>query len=67
VDFAKQHQSVFSGILRENMLGANLFTLERLNMVVSILSKVWKFFSYLILLIRNVLWRFACAKLLTTL
>ncbi|GJN19280.1 hypothetical protein PR202_gb06537 [Eleusine coracana subsp. coracana] len=40
VDFAKQHQSVFNSILRENMSGANLFTLERLNMVVSILSKV---------------------------
>ncbi|KAK3156306.1 hypothetical protein QOZ80_2AG0105440 [Eleusine coracana subsp. coracana] len=43
VDFAKQHQSVFNGILRENMSGANLFTLERLNMVVSILSKVWAY------------------------
>ncbi|KAL6604475.1 hypothetical protein ACP70R_042902 [Stipagrostis hirtigluma subsp. patula] len=51
VDFAKQHQSVFNSILRENLSGANLFTLERLNMVVYILSKVWSYeeneeFSY---------------------
>ncbi|TVU02504.1 hypothetical protein EJB05_51989 [Eragrostis curvula] len=43
MDFAKQHQSVFNSILRENVSGANLFTLERLNMVVSILSKVWAY------------------------
>ncbi|CAL4889322.1 unnamed protein product [Urochloa decumbens] len=43
VDFAKQHQSVFNSILRENMSGANLFTLERLSLVVSILSKVWAY------------------------
>ncbi|KAG2649317.1 nuclear pore complex protein NUP205-like isoform X3 [Panicum virgatum] len=43
VDFAKQHQSVFSSILRENVSGANLFTLERLSLVVSILSKVWAY------------------------
>jgi nuclear pore complex protein Nup205 len=41
VDFAKQHQSVFNSILRENMPGANLFTLERLSLVVSVLSKVY--------------------------
>ncbi|KAL6888297.1 hypothetical protein ACP4OV_009323 [Aristida adscensionis] len=51
VDFAKQHQSVFNTILRENISGANLFTLERLSMVVYILSKVWSYeeneeFSY---------------------
>ncbi|RLN07047.1 hypothetical protein C2845_PM11G20510 [Panicum miliaceum] len=43
VDFAKQHQSVFNSILRENVSGANLFTLERLSLVVSILSKVWAY------------------------
>jgi nuclear pore complex protein Nup205 len=40
VDFAKQNQPIFNSILRENISGANAFTLERLNMVVSILSKV---------------------------
>uniref|UniRef100_A0A0D9VDH3 Nuclear pore complex protein NUP205 n=1 Tax=Leersia perrieri TaxID=77586 RepID=A0A0D9VDH3_9ORYZ len=40
VDFAKQHQSVFSSILRENISGANISILERLNMVISILGKV---------------------------
>uniref|UniRef100_A0A0E0JX12 Nuclear pore complex protein NUP205 n=1 Tax=Oryza punctata TaxID=4537 RepID=A0A0E0JX12_ORYPU len=39
VDFAKQHQPVFNNILRESISGANIFTLERLNMVVSILGK----------------------------
>jgi nuclear pore complex protein Nup205 len=43
VDFSKQHQSVFNSILRENVSGANLFTLERLSLVVSILSKVWAY------------------------
>ncbi|KAM0844864.1 hypothetical protein ACQ4PT_056786 [Festuca glaucescens] len=43
VDFAKQNQSIFNSILRENISGANAFTLERLNMVVSILSKVWAY------------------------
>ncbi|WVZ77434.1 hypothetical protein U9M48_025299 [Paspalum notatum var. saurae] len=43
VDFAKQHRSLFSTILRENISGANLFTLEQLSMVVSILSKVWAY------------------------
>ncbi|KAG2656841.1 nuclear pore complex protein NUP205-like isoform X2 [Panicum virgatum] len=43
VDFAKRHQSVFNSILRENISGANLFTLERLSLVVSILSKVWAY------------------------
>ncbi|CAD6247641.1 unnamed protein product [Miscanthus lutarioriparius] len=43
VDFAKQHQSVFNSILRENMTGANLLTLEQLSMAVSILSKVWAY------------------------
>ncbi|KAG0532241.1 hypothetical protein BDA96_04G092100 [Sorghum bicolor] len=43
VDFTKQHQSVFNSILRENMTGANLLTLEQLNMAVSILSKVWAY------------------------
>ncbi|KAG8058444.1 hypothetical protein GUJ93_ZPchr0002g26266 [Zizania palustris] len=43
VDFAKQHQFIFNSILRENISGANMFTLERLNMVVSILSKVWAY------------------------
>jgi nuclear pore complex protein Nup205 len=40
VDFAKQHQPVFNIILRESISGANIFNLERLNMVVSILGKV---------------------------
>lgn len=43
VDFVKQHQSVFNSILRENMTGANLLTLEQLSMAVSILSKVWAY------------------------
>ena len=43
VDFAKQHQSIFNSILRENISGANAFSLERLNMVVSILSKIWAY------------------------
>ncbi|AQK69479.1 Nuclear pore complex protein NUP205 [Zea mays] len=43
VDFAKQHQSVFNSILRENMTGTNLLTLEQLSMAVSILSKVWAY------------------------
>nr|CAB3449258.1 unnamed protein product [Digitaria exilis] len=43
VDFAKQHQSVFNSILRESIPGANLITLERLSLVVSILSKVWAY------------------------
>ncbi|XP_037446873.1 nuclear pore complex protein NUP205-like [Triticum dicoccoides] len=43
VDFAKQHQSIFDSILRENISGANAFSLERLNMVVSILSKIWAY------------------------
>ncbi|PUZ74590.1 hypothetical protein GQ55_1G077200 [Panicum hallii var. hallii] len=43
VDFSKQHQSVFNSILRENVSGANLFALERLSLVVSILSKVWAY------------------------
>jgi len=43
VDFAKRHQSVFNSILRENISGANLFTLEWLSLVVSILSKVWAY------------------------
>nr|CAB3446029.1 unnamed protein product [Digitaria exilis] len=43
VDFAKQHQSVFNSILRESMPGANLIALERLSLVVSILSKVWAY------------------------
>ncbi|XP_015688500.2 nuclear pore complex protein NUP205 [Oryza brachyantha] len=43
VDFAKQHQSVFNSILRESISGANILTLERLNIVVSILGKVWAY------------------------
>uniref|UniRef100_I1NYC7 Nuclear pore complex protein NUP205 n=1 Tax=Oryza glaberrima TaxID=4538 RepID=I1NYC7_ORYGL len=43
VDFAKQHQPVFNIILRESISGANIFNLERLNMVVSILGKVWAY------------------------
>lgn len=43
IDFVKAHQLIFDQILRENVTGADELTLERTNLVVSILSKVWSF------------------------
>ncbi|RWW22956.1 hypothetical protein GW17_00012814 [Ensete ventricosum] len=40
LDFVKGHQSIFDQILREDVLVAEELTLERINLVVSILSKV---------------------------
>lgn len=40
LDFVKGYQSIFDQILREDVLVAEELTLERINLVVSILSKV---------------------------
>lgn len=40
IDFVKAHQSIFDHILREDVTGADELTLEQINLVVSILSKV---------------------------
>ncbi|XP_065016073.1 nuclear pore complex protein NUP205-like isoform X2 [Musa acuminata AAA Group] len=43
LDFVKGYQSIFDQILREDVLVAEELTLERINLVVSILSKVWPY------------------------
>ncbi|XP_072964597.1 nuclear pore complex protein NUP205 [Typha angustifolia] len=43
VNYVKVHQSLFDQILREDISRADEFTLERVNLVVSILSKVWPY------------------------
>ncbi|XP_026656857.2 nuclear pore complex protein NUP205 isoform X1 [Phoenix dactylifera] len=43
IDFVKAHQSIFDQILREDVTGADELTLERINLVVSILCKVWPY------------------------
>ncbi|XP_042454349.1 nuclear pore complex protein NUP205-like isoform X2 [Zingiber officinale] len=43
LDFVKGHQSTFNQILKEDISDADELTLERSNLVVSILSKVWPY------------------------
>lgn len=40
IDFVKSHQSTFYQILKEDVSGANELALERVTLVVSVLSKV---------------------------
>ncbi|MQL73492.1 hypothetical protein Taro_005836 [Colocasia esculenta] len=43
VDFVKSHQSIFGEILMKDASGADALTLEQINLVVHILSKVWPY------------------------
>ncbi|KAL6006312.1 hypothetical protein ACLOJK_040359 [Asimina triloba] len=43
IDFVKGHQSLFDQILRVDVSGADESTLEQINLVVAILSKVWPY------------------------
>ncbi|KAL5988464.1 hypothetical protein ACLOJK_036229 [Asimina triloba] len=43
LDFVKGHQSLFDQILRVDVSGADESTLEQINLVVAILSKVWPY------------------------
>ena len=41
MDFVKGQQLLFDQVLREDVSGADELTMEQLNLVVGILSKVW--------------------------
>ncbi|XP_042499811.1 nuclear pore complex protein NUP205 [Macadamia integrifolia] len=43
IDFVKGHQSLFDQLLRENVSQSDELTLEQINLVVGILSKVWPY------------------------
>ncbi|XP_020595487.1 nuclear pore complex protein NUP205-like, partial [Phalaenopsis equestris] len=43
IDFVKSQRSVFDQILREDISSAEEGTLERINLVVSILSRIWPY------------------------
>ncbi|KAF5199081.1 Nuclear pore complex protein [Thalictrum thalictroides] len=43
VDFIKEHHMLFDRILREDISEADEFTLEQINLVVGILSKIWPY------------------------
>ncbi|XP_073116730.1 nuclear pore complex protein NUP205 isoform X3 [Elaeis guineensis] len=46
IDFVKAHQSIFDQIFREDVTGADELTLERINLIASILGKVWPYEEY---------------------
>ncbi|XVF34671.1 hypothetical protein REPUB_Repub18cG0078900 [Reevesia pubescens] len=43
IDFLKGHQLLFDQVLREDVSGADELTMEQINLVVGILSKVWPY------------------------
>lgn len=43
IDFVKAHQSFFDQVLREDVSEADELTLEQINLVVGILSKIWPY------------------------
>lgn len=43
IDFIKGHQSLFDQILQEDVSNSDEFTLEQINLVVGILTKVWPY------------------------